>query len=130
MCAAAATGSDPGPDPDPRPATVARGRLADPSEAPEWGERTDEVVRHRNLVVEQILSGTLEGPADYVQEQDEWVAVLAGAAVLEVGGERLDLGPRDWLFLPAGTPHRLVSTEPGTEWLAVHLWPGAAAPPA
>jgi cupin 2 domain-containing protein len=111
-------------------AAAATGRLADRSAAPERGERTDEVVRHRNLVVEQILSGTLDGPADYVQQQDEWVVVVAGAAVLEVGGERRELAARDWLFLPAGTPHRLVSTEPGTEWLAVHLWPDGSGPPA
>jgi cupin 2 domain-containing protein len=103
--------------------SVSRGRLADPAETPERGERADEIVRHRNLVVEQILSGTLDGPADYVQDQDEWVVLVAGAAVLEVDGERLDLRARDWVLLPAGTPHRLVSTEPGTEWLAVHLWP-------
>jgi cupin 2 domain-containing protein len=102
---------------------VTRGRLADRAAAPARGERTDELVRHGNLVVEQILSGTLDGPADYVQEQDEWVVVVAGGAVLEVGGERLELAARDWVLLPAGTPHRLVSTEPGTEWLAVHLWP-------
>lgn len=109
-------------------AAAATGRLADRSATPERGERTDEVVRHRNLVVEQILSGTLDGPADYVQEQDEWVVVVAGAAVLEVDGERRELAARDWLFLPAGTPHRLVSTEPGTEWLAVHLWPDGTTP--
>jgi cupin 2 domain-containing protein len=102
---------------------VTRGRLADRATAPERGECTDEIVRHRNLVVEQILSGTLDGPSDYVQEQDEWVVVVAGGAVLDIDGERLDLAARDWVLLPAGTPHRLVSTEPGTEWLAVHLWP-------
>jgi cupin 2 domain-containing protein len=102
---------------------VTRGRLADRAAAPERGERTDELVRHRNLVVEQILSGTLDGPADYVQEQDEWVVLVAGGAVLEVDDERLDLAARDWVLLPAGMPHRLVSTEPGTEWLAVNVWP-------
>lgn len=99
-----------------------RGRLWDSAEAPENGERAERVVSVRNLVVEQIVSGQVE-PVDYLQDQDEWVVVLDGATTLEVEGEPHDLRSGDWLFLPAGTPHRLVSTEPGTRWLAVHLHP-------
>jgi hypothetical protein len=40
-----------------------------------------------------------------------------------VDGEAVELTGRDWLLLPSGLPHRLVRTEPGTEWLAVHLRP-------
>ncbi len=69
--------------------------------------------------VEQILSGRLAAPQDYVQDHDEWVVVLAGGAVLEVDGVAHELGVGDWWLLPAGTPHRLVRTEPGTSWLAV-----------
>lgn len=100
---------------------AARGRLLDASSAPKKGEWVEELTRVRNLVVEQILSGEIEGPADHVQEQDEFVVVLAGGAVLEVDGEQVELGPGDWLLLPARTPHRLVSVTPGTNWLAVHL---------
>ena len=78
---------------------------------------------HRGLVVEQILSGRTDHPRSYAQVQDEWVAVLAGAAVLEVAGERVALGPGDWVFLPAGVPHLLLETAVGTSWLAVHLYP-------
>ena len=98
------------------------GRLLDPSAAPTTGERVEPLVRVRNLVVEQILSGELEAPVDYRQDQDEWVAVLAGSAVLVVDGERLELGPGDWVLLEAGVPHRLERTERGTSWLTVHLW--------
>jgi cupin 2 domain-containing protein len=49
------------------------------------------------------------------------VVVLDGAAVLEVDGQRLELGPGDWVFLPAGVAHSVVSTDAGTRWLAVHL---------
>ena len=98
-----------------------RGRLRDASEAPERGELAEDVLAFGNAVVEQILSGRLDAPADYLQEQDEWVVVLAGGATLEVGGETVELGPREWLFLPSGLPHRLVRTERGTDWLALHL---------
>jgi cupin 2 domain-containing protein len=76
-------------------------------------------------VVEQILSAASERSRRYVQEQDEWVTLLAGAAVLEVDGERLRLAPGDWVFLPAAVPHTVESTAAGTSWLAVHLFPDA-----
>ena len=100
-----------------------RGTLRDRAEAPASGERTDLVVSFGNAVVEQILSGTLGAPADYNQRQDEWVVVLAGGARLVVDGEEVELAARDWLFLPSWVPHRLVETEPGTEWLAFHVHP-------
>jgi cupin 2 domain-containing protein len=81
------------------------------------------VARAGNAVIEQILSGTLAAPVDYEERHHEWVMVVCGGAVLEAGGERLDLDSGDWVLLPAGTPHRLVETRPGTSWLAVHVGP-------
>ena len=101
----------------------ARGRLSAATDAPLQGEVAAEIARIGNVVIEQILSGRLDGPVDYHQEQDEWVVVLDGAAVLEVGDERLDLGEGDWVLLPAAFPHRLIETRPGTRWLAVHVHP-------
>ena len=74
-----------------------------------------------HVVVEQILSGRLDDPVDYCQEHDEWVVVLEGGAVLEVGNERLDMSGGDWVLLPAGVSHRLAETQPGTSWLAIHV---------
>ena len=45
----------------------------------------------------------------------------SGSATLELDGETVELAAREWLLMPAGLPHRLVHTEPGTEWLALHL---------
>lgn len=70
-------------------------------------------------VVEHILSGRLAAPVAYDQPDDEWVTVLEGAAVLDVGDERLSLDAGDWVLLPARLHHRLVETRPGTRWLAV-----------
>ncbi len=75
------------------------------------------------VVVEQIISGRVELSADYLEPRDEWVAVLAGGAALDVGGEEVEMGPGDWVLLPAGVAHRVVRVEPGTSWLAVHLDP-------
>ena len=117
---------------------VERGRLLDASDAPATGERAEEMVRVRNLVIEQVLSGTV-APVDYDQDEDEFAVVLEGAAVLDVAAERVELSAGDWVLLPARTPHRLLHTEPGTSWLTVKLFrdelrasprPGRRPPPA
>ena len=100
-----------------------RGRLLDPEAAPATGERSETVGRIGSVNIEQILSGRLDGPAEFLQDHDEWVLVLHGAAILEVDGVPLRLETGDWVLLPAGNPHRLVTTEPGTCWLALHADP-------
>jgi cupin 2 domain-containing protein len=98
---------------------VARGHLVTPDAAPPSGEHTYRLADLHHAAVDQILSGRLDGPVSYDQDEDEWVVVLAGGATLEIEEERLLLGPGDWVLLPAGTPHRLVEAEPGTSWLTV-----------
>ncbi len=98
-----------------------RGRLLDGSHAPTRGESVEQLVRLGGAVIEQILSSALDEAIDYDQDHDEWVVLLAGAAELEVRGDRLSLEPGDWLLLPRGTPHRLLRTTQGTNWLAVRL---------
>jgi mannose-6-phosphate isomerase-like protein (cupin superfamily) len=98
---------------------LTRGRLDGPATAPAAGERTERLADLGGVVVEQILSGRLDAAVDYLQDVDEWVIVLHGRATLDVEGESMALGPGDWVLLPAGTPHRLVETEPGTSWLTV-----------
>jgi cupin 2 domain-containing protein len=100
-----------------------RGRLFDAASAPATGERIDELVRvgaGGSVRVEQILSGALPAPVDYLQDHDEWVVVLAGRAALEVGDEHVELFAGDWVVLPRDVPHRVLKTSPGTNWLAVH----------
>ena len=97
-----------------------RGRLSDPAGAPATGEVVERLATFGCVVVEQIRSGALEAPVDYEQPDDEWVVLLTGAATLVVDGRTLELVPGDWLYLPAGRPHRLVETQPGSSWLAVY----------
>ena len=97
------------------------GNLYADAQAPLEGERFDELLRHRNLVVERIVSSAAIAPQDYVQEQDEWVLLVSGEADLRVEGVLRTLKPGDYVFLPAGTAHRVERTQAGTLWLAVHL---------
>jgi cupin 2 domain-containing protein len=96
-----------------------RGRLRSGSIAPQDGEETDALAIVGGVVVEQILSGRLDGPVDYRADADEWVLVLEGRAVLEVAGAPVELRAGEWVMLAARTPHRLLDTEPGTNWLTV-----------
>jgi cupin 2 domain-containing protein len=101
-----------------------RGRVRPPSAAPAEGERFDHLVaRNGQPVVQQILSGKVESAAEYVQPRDEWVVVLAGGALLAVAGEAVELGPGDWVLLPADVPHGVVRVDPGTSWLAFYIDP-------
>jgi GNAT superfamily N-acetyltransferase len=77
--------------------------------------------------VERIVSRGHASPPGfwYDQEEDEWVAVIAGAARLEIAeGDAvrvIDLGPGDWIDLPRHCRHRLAWTaaDVDTIWLAV-----------
>ena len=96
-----------------------RGRLRPPADAPDRGEIVEPLSSTPGFRVEQILSGRLTGPVRYQQDHDEWVVVLAGGAVLEVDGDQVTLSAGEWVMLTNGVPHVLVSTQPGTSWLAV-----------
>jgi len=99
------------------------GNLYAVSEAPAQGERFETLLQHRNLVVERILSSRDITPIEYVQDQDEWVLLVRGSAVLEVAGEMKTLEAGDYLFLPARVPHTVKQVSDGALWLAVHLHP-------
>lgn len=94
---------------------------------PLQGERCDTILRHRNLVIERIVSSAAIAPHAYVQAQDEWVLLVQGEADLQVAGEAMALKAGDHLFLPAGVPHAVVHASAGALWLAVHLHPDSGA---
>jgi cupin 2 domain-containing protein len=102
-------------------ASPTRGTLRLTTDSPATGERIEQFFTLGNVVFEQILSGADVKPEDYLQDQDEWVVVLAGRAVMEVAGDRVELAAGDWVLLPAAVPHRLVEVDAGTNWLAVHV---------
>lgn len=99
-------------------APVRFGRLS--AEVPPIGETFVDLARVGSARVEHIVSSDSADPAEQVQAWDEWVLVIAGAAELEVDGRPHRLAPGAWVVLPAGTPHRVVRTEAGTQWIAVH----------
>lgn len=97
------------------------GNLFVDANPPAEGERFEALLSHKNLVVERIVSSARITPAEYVQTQDEWVAMIQGEATLEVAGASVELRSGDYLFLPAGTPHSVRRVSEGALWLAIHL---------
>jgi cupin 2 domain-containing protein len=100
---------------------VERGSLQPPSSAPVSGELVEVLSEGPGWRVEQILSGTLPQPVDDLLDHEEWVVVLAGAAVVEIDAASQTMRPGDWLRIGRGIAHRVLSADPGTSWLAVHL---------
>jgi YbgC/YbaW family acyl-CoA thioester hydrolase len=97
--------------------------LFDEAAPPHAAERFDTLLRHRNLLIERIVSSAAAPPRRYVQPQDEWVLMLRGEAALALDGKPLRLASGDHAFLPAGTPHTVERVSEGALWLAVHLFP-------
>lgn len=86
-------------------------------------EQFQSLLQRGNVRIERITSHGQASPEGfwYEQEQHEWVALLRGAARLNVSGKIVNLGPGDTVDLPAGCRHRIewTTTEEPTVWLAV-----------
>jgi len=77
--------------------------------------------------IERIVStGQATPPSEWLeQDWTEWVALLTGAAAIQLEGEPgpRTLEPGDWLLIPARKRHRVEWTDLNgpTIWLAVHV---------
>jgi cupin 2 domain-containing protein len=106
------------------PRVIRRGSLT--RSLPQRGQ--DEVVEPlvggASVRVERIVSHGHACPPGYWYDQDEseYVLVVEGCARLQLEGHgEFDLGPGDWIDIPAHQRHRVVWTTPevATVWLAV-----------
>ena len=81
--------------------------------------------RGGGLRIERIVSLGHASPPGfwYDQEEDEWVLLLEGIAVVEFEGrEPVELRRGSYLNIPAHVKHRVAWTHPTqkTIWLAIH----------
>jgi len=79
--------------------------------------------------VERIVSRGHASPPGfwYDQDEEEYVLLVSGAARIELeGGDTRELGPGDWMEIPAHLRHRVAWTAPDrdTIWLAA-FYPSA-----
>ena len=81
--------------------------------------------------IERIVSFGQSSPDGfwYDQDEDEFVVLLSGAAVLrfEDGDRTVDLTPGTWIDIPAHCRHRVeaTATDQPSVWLTM-FWPAAA----
>jgi len=101
---------------------------------PAGDEQTAELLVRPGIRIEGIVSTGQASPPGfwYDQPMDEWTIVLSGAARLrfEAEPDARQLGPGDYVFIPAHARHRVDWTYPDrpTVWLAVHFSGPAGAP--
>jgi len=87
-------------------------------------EFVDSLIEKGHVKIERIVSKGHRSPDTgwYDQNQDEWVIVLQGAAILSFpDDELLHLSIGDHVCIPAGCRHQVSWTDPSIEtvWIAV-----------
>jgi len=92
-----------------------------PKELPD--ELFDELISNKTFKIERIVSKGHTSPQTgwYDQEENEWVFLVKGEALLEFENKKVHLHEGDFINIPAHTKHKVAWTEPNCEtiWLAV-----------
>ena len=88
-------------------------------------ELFEDIIKTENLKIERIVSYGHTSPKDgwYEQENNEWVIVLKGEAVLSFEGSKdVKLNAGDYLNIAAFVKHKVSWTLPNAEtiWLTIH----------
>ncbi|TVO78366.1 cupin domain-containing protein [Sedimenticola selenatireducens] len=86
-------------------------------------EQFETLLENPHIRLQRIISPPAFRSEPFQQPEDEWVLVLQGEGILEIADEQITLGVGDSLLIPAGTPHRVITTsiDPHCIWLAFHL---------
>jgi len=87
---------------------------------PNSGELFETLLKNDQVTIEVIVSSNSPEPTLYNQSNDEAVLLITGKAHLFINGEEVIMNPGDLLHIPANTPHKVLKTEKGTRWLAIH----------
>ena len=87
-------------------------------------EQVEELLNQPNVKIERILSKGQTSPETgwYDQDKNEWVVVLQGSGEIAFeDGDKVQLGPGDYINIPAHRKHKVSWTDPDnvTVWLAV-----------
>ena len=85
----------------------------------------EQLIESKNIKIERIISKGHTSPKTgwYDQEQNEWVIVLKGEAIIAFKNEAdIHLTSGSHINIPAHTSHKVKWTTPDQEtiWLAIH----------
>lgn len=86
-------------------------------------EQFETLLSRPGIALQRIISPPGFRSGIFLQSEDEWILLLQGRATLDLDGEQVELQQGESLLIPAGTPHRVVTTSatPLCVWLALHL---------
>lgn len=79
------------------------------------------IAETEDVRIERVATNGQASANSCTQSVSEWLAVLKGQAVIEIGGESQTLVPGDHVFIPAGTASRVVSASDDSSWLAAYF---------
>lgn len=88
---------------------------------PDIEEEFTTLFEGKSIKIVRIVSSDKVEPKEYCQDEDEFVVVLKGAAKLDMNGKVVTLQSGDTLYIPKETKHKVLETQKGTLWLAVHF---------
>ncbi len=87
----------------------------------EGTETINELLQYKNVKINRVVSNRLTDGSWYDQEEDEWLVLIRGAALLLIDNEEKTLRSGDTLFIPAHELHKVISTSDDALWLTVHI---------
>lgn len=87
----------------------------------EGTETINELLQYKNVTINRVVSNRLNNGSWYDQEEDEWLLLIRGVALLLIDNEEKTLKSGDTLFIPAHELHRVISTSDDALWLTVHI---------
>ena len=87
---------------------------------PASGEHFKKLLESEHITIETIISSETPDTKLYDQDHDEAVLILEGCATLWLDGRTIVMSTGDFLLIPAHKPHKVLHTEVGTRWLAIH----------
>ena len=87
-------------------------------------ETLKNLLSHKNVKINKIISPPNFVSEEFIQDEDEWVTLLQGSAILKINQKIIKLVKDSHIFIPAQTPHKIISTDPNIEtiWLAIHIY--------
>jgi cupin 2 domain-containing protein len=88
-------------------------------------ELFETLLKTKDVTLERIISkGHVTQVGEwYDQEKNEWVLLLAGSATIRFDdGEETEIGPGDYILIPAHRKHQVIKTDTTCEtiWLALY----------
>ena len=84
-------------------------------------ESFETVIENSSVKIERICSNSVRNGEWYDQENDEWVLLVEGSAVIEFEDTIIPLCRGESLWIEKRRRHRVKETSDDALWLALHI---------